>query len=123
MADESAIAIPDAEQPAEQPATQPAPPHWYPFPELAQPLEALRAQCAGLDRDAARVRHETAATLDALIAETEQGFDRLRAAHAVIAELDDDQAAAVLHRIRDKAKAKVGDAPEADPDPPAGDAP
>lgn len=79
-----------------------------PFPELAGPLDALKRECAGLADDAARVHAETGATLDALMAETERQFDRLRQAHAVIRDLDSEQAAKVLHAIRDKARRRVG---------------
>ena len=71
----------------------------YPFPELVPPLKALDAECAGLATDVARVIAETGATLDALIADTEQQFQRLRDAHTIIRDLDDEQAGKVLRAI------------------------
>lgn len=92
---ESAIA-----QPGDEAASAPG---WYPFADLAGPLERLAAQCAGVQEDVQRAIREGAATLDALIAETEQGFERLRQAHAIVRELNDEQAAKVLRGVRERA--------------------
>ena len=73
----------------------------YPFPELVPPRKALDAECDGLVADVARVIAETGATLDALMAVAEQQFQRLRNAHTVIGDLDDEQAAAVLRAVRE----------------------
>jgi len=99
---ESAIAATDAEP------TIGAAPAWYPFPELAAPLERLDRECAGLDADVRQVIREAAATFDALVAETEQQFGRLRQAYRVTADLDDEQTARVLRGIRGRLDATVG---------------
>ena len=75
----------------------------YPFFELAPALEALDVQLGGLARDTEHLVREGAATIDALIAETDLAFTQLRQAHQVTRELDDEQAAEVLRGIREQA--------------------
>ena len=87
------------DQPAQP--TQPTTPDWYPWPELGPLLSPLTLECDGLAADVARVIAETGATLDALIADAEQQFQRLRDAHTVIRELDDEQAGAILRKVRE----------------------
>lgn len=97
---DSAIAITSP-----QPLLPQSPP-WYPFAELAPALELLDRACAGLNDDVRRVIREGGATIDALIAETEQAFAELRHAHQITRELDDKQTAEVLRGIREHASGK-----------------
>ncbi len=55
-----------------------------------------------------QVIREAAATFDALIADTEQQFSRLRQAYLLVADLDDEQTARVLRSIRSRLNATVG---------------
>lgn len=79
-----------------------------PLEQLAGELEQVAGECAIVADDVRRAIREGSATIDALIAETEQAFERLRQAHAITRTLTHDQAVTVLRGIRAKNKRQVG---------------
>jgi hypothetical protein len=78
-------------------------PTWMPFPELAEPLAQLDAERAAFDTTVQRVISETAATIQALMDETAAAVKEVLDAATVTAELDDEQTARVLRRVRQRA--------------------